>query len=125
MSKLRDNNKLQAGRRVSQVPIVISWMRYFTARVTESGPKSRDHSISSLETAIVMLLYSRLKVLKMQLEMIFWLTVTAKRVLRRLCLKKKGFLFFLAHIGVAEWDWWKNIFKKETVFHFRDQDLSF
>ena len=44
------NSKLHAARGISWESIVISWTRSFTFTVTESGPKSRDHSIPSLET---------------------------------------------------------------------------
>ena len=38
---------------------VIFWTRYITVRVTESGPKSRNHSITSFETEKIMLLYRK------------------------------------------------------------------
>ena len=53
---LWDSNKLQAARGNSFELIIFSWTRSFTVRVTESGPKSRDHSIPLLETAKIMLL---------------------------------------------------------------------
>ena len=53
---LWDNNKLQDARGSSWELIVLSWTRFFKVRVTKSGPKSRDHSISSFETEKIMLL---------------------------------------------------------------------
>ena len=46
---LCDNNKLQAAGGISWELIAISWTNPFTVRLTESGPSSRDHSISSLD----------------------------------------------------------------------------
>ena len=53
---LRDKNQLQAAKGFSWELIVISWTRSFKVRVTESGPKSRDHSIPPLGTQKIMLL---------------------------------------------------------------------
>ena len=53
---LWDNNKVQAARGISWELIVLPWTRFFTARLIESCPKSRYHSILSLETEKIMLL---------------------------------------------------------------------
>ena len=53
---LWDNNKLQASRGATWELIVNSCTKLCSFRVTETGPKSRDHSISSLETEIIILL---------------------------------------------------------------------
>ena len=74
--QLWDNNELQAARGKSWEPFVLSKTRSFTLKETESGPKSRHHSIPSLEIEEVMLLYCRLNVNKMKLEMDFRLTVS-------------------------------------------------
>ena len=66
-----DNNKLLAARGISCELDIMSWTRYFLFRVTEFGPKSRDHSTPSLETAKIMLLCCRLKVYKMRIFMKF------------------------------------------------------
>ena len=49
------------------------WDAIFTVRVTESGPKSRDHLIPSLEAEKVMLLYCWLEMYTMRKEMKFFI----------------------------------------------------
>ena len=70
-SCLGDSKKLQAARGTSWEFTVISWTRSLTVTETESGTKSRDSSIRSLETEKTMLLYCRLKVYKMRMQLNF------------------------------------------------------
>ena len=84
-SLLWDNNKFQTARRTSWELFVFSWTTSFTVRVTESGPKSRDHSIPLMETEKIMLPYHRLKNYETRLEMNFWLTVSTSGESTRLC----------------------------------------
>ena len=103
-SCLWDNNKIQAARRNSCEFIVFSWARSFTVRVTESGPKSRNHSIPLLDTEKLMLLYCRLEVYKMRMEMSFWLTVWTNGESTRICYKWEDFYHFGSRSGVPESD---------------------
>ena len=73
-------NKLHDARGNFWEYIVFFWTRSFTVRVTESDPKSRDRSKPSLETESIMLLYCRLKVYEVRMEMNVWFTVSTKRV---------------------------------------------
>ena len=52
-----DNNNFLAGRRISWGVIVFFRTRSFIARIRETGPRSRDHKIFSLEGAKIMLDY--------------------------------------------------------------------
>ena len=68
--------------------------RYLLTGVTECGPNLGNHSKPSLKTEEIMLLYSRLKVYGMRMEMIFWLTVSTNGVLTRI-------LHFLVQVWVC------------------------
>ena len=84
-SCLRDNNNIQAAGWISRELTVISWIRSFTVRATESNPKSRNPSKPSLETQKIMLLYCRLKLYKTRLALVFLLTLTTNGESTRLC----------------------------------------
>ena len=71
-SCLWNSNKLQAATRVLWEFVKFSWTRSFTVKLTESGSKSTDHSIPSLEIDKVMSLYCRLKKHKWRLPKNFW-----------------------------------------------------
>ena len=66
----------------------------FLVRVIESGPKSRDLSIPSLETEKIMLRYYRLKMYETRKEKNIWLTVTTIEELKQFCHKWNKFCLF-------------------------------
>ena len=84
-SCLWDINYLKAATGISCELIVMSCPRSLPVRVTEIGPKSRKHSIPSLETQKIMLFYCRLKVFKMRSNISFWLSASSNGVSTRLC----------------------------------------
>ena len=99
---LWDNNKLQTNGRSSWEYFVNSWTRSFTVGVTESCPKTTDYSIPSLETDKIMMLYCRLEVYKIRMEIKFWLTVSTNGESTRLCHKWNNFCLF----GFTFWCAW-------------------
>ena len=120
-----DNYIFQAARRISWKFIVNSCTRSFRVRVTESGPKPRDHSIPLLETEKIMLLHCRLKVIKLGMELIFRSTISINGELTLFCHKKKKFCLYWCRLGCG-WLWLAKIFFKiEVGFHFCSHDLSF
>ena len=96
-----DNNKFQAAREFSWELIAISWTRSCSVRVTESGSKSRDHSIPLLETEKIMLLYCRLEVYRIKLGMNFCITTSTNGNSTRLCHKWIDFCLFWLWFGYA------------------------
>ena len=114
-----DNNKLQAARGISWEYIVSSWSRSFTVRVSESGSKWKDHSMPSLETKKIMLLYCRLKVYKMRMQKIFWLTVSTNGYSIRSSHKKYDCCLFWQKLGCV-WLWLADNFpqKRRWLFFF-------
>ena len=100
-SCLWDKNKLQAARENFWELFVIFWTRSSTDRVTQSGPKSRSLSKPSSEIEITMLLYCRLKVYKMTMEMNFPLTVSTVWLSTRLCVNWTDFCFLWHRFGCA------------------------
>ena len=96
-----DINKLQAARGLSCEIIVTSWTRSSTVRVTESDPKSRDHSKPSLETEKIKLVYCRLKVNKKRREMNFLLTASTNWESTQSCHKWNVFCLFWLWFGCA------------------------
>ena len=73
----------------------------FTVSVTDSRPKSRDHSILLFETEKLMLLYCRLEMYKVRTEMSFWLTVSNNGESARKYNKCNHFCLFCRRFGCA------------------------
>ena len=96
-----DINNFQAAREISWELIVISWTRSCSVRVTESGPKSTDHSQPSLETKKIMLLYCRLEVYKLKLGRNFCITTSTNGYSTRLRHKWIDFCLFWLWFGYA------------------------
>ena len=89
-----------------------------TARVIESGPKPRDHSIPSSETEKTMLLYSRLKLYELRMQMISWLHVSTNLESARLCHEWNDFFLLWQRFGCA-WLWLaENLLQKWRWFSF-------
>ena len=95
---------------------VISWTKCFTVRVAEPGPKTRDHSIPSLETEIIILRYSRLDIYKMRMEKKLRLTISTNGESTRLCNIWNGFWIFGS--VVPDCDWRIHFSKKKSYFFF-------
>ena len=105
--------------------IVISSARFFTISLTETGANSRDHSIPSLETKNFMFLYCGLKVLKMGMEIKFWLTVSTSGDSTPICYEWNDFCLIWYRFGCS-WLWLvEKLFKKGIVFRFRSHDSPF
>ena len=119
-----DNNKHQGSWGNFWDIIGISWTRSFAVRVTESGPIWRDHSIPLLQNKI-MLLYCRLEMYRMRMQMNFWLLVSTNGESTRLCHNWIFFCFF----GLRFWCAWLRFeeisSKMELVFLFRNRDPIF
>ena len=75
-SCLWDKNKFQASRVITWELIVLFWMRSFTVRISETGLKSRDLWIRSVETEKVMQFYCVENLYKTSQERKFWLIVS-------------------------------------------------
>ena len=113
-----DNNKLEAARRLYWEPIVIFWTRSFTVRVTESGPKSRNHSIPSLEAEKVTLLYCRQKVYELRLQTSFWKIVSTNGKSTWFCHKWNDF-HLLSLMFRCDWLWLvSKCLRKRSWFFF-------
>ena len=124
-SCLWDNNKLQAARGTSWELIAFSGTRSFTVKTTEPGPSWKDYSKTSLEAQKNMLLYCRLKVYEMTLEMSFWSTGSTSGQLTRLCHEWKNFCLFGTNSGVLDCDWQINFFKIGNGFRFSNSGRVF
>ena len=119
--------------------IVISRTRSFTVKVTESTPKLRDHSITSLETEKITLFYCRLEVYEKRMEQDFCLTVSTNGELTQLCHEWNIFRLFWLMFGCA-WlclaenflrNWWRRTnftvmarFLQSDVYHHQTTQLS-
>ena len=88
---LWDNNKLQSARRISLELLAICWTISLSVRITDSGPKYRDDSVPALESEKIMLLFCRLKVKTMSMEMNISLTSSNKGESAQLCQKGNDF----------------------------------
>ena len=121
---LLDSNELQASRGILRQFIVLCWLRSLTVRVTDSGPKSRDHSVPSLEAEKTMLVYCRLKVYKMGMQISSWLSVSTKGGWLAHALSGMIFSFYGTGSCVLDCDWLRNFFQKEMGL-FRSPDSSF
>ena len=117
-SHLCDNNHLQSAREISSEVIVNSRSKFFTVRINESGPRSRDHSKFSLETEKNSLLYCRLKKIQMGKEMVLWVTVSTKGESTRLCHKRNEMCHFDSGSIVADCQWRRFYFENREGFSF-------
>ena len=100
-------------------------MTSFTVRITESGQKLREHSILSLETEKINLLYCRLKLYKRGMEINIWLTVSTNGYLTRSSHNWTGFCFFGSGSGVLDCDWRRFFFRNGDGFWFSLSRLAF
>ena len=122
---LCNTNTLQGARRNSTELFVNSEKKSFTVRKIEFGSKSKDNSIPSLEAEKLLLLYSRLMMSKLKMEVSFCLTVSTNGKWTRICHKRIDFSFFgTSSVWMTVIDG-EILSKKEIDFHFCFDDSSF